>query len=92
MLEAVDYARNRPDVVSISMSWGDEEFSRQALFNEHLTSTYGAVFFAASGDDGAGVLWPSSSSNVVAVGGTTLNLDDEGLFVSETAWSKSAEV
>ncbi|XES78225.1 MAG: hypothetical protein ACBZ72_04960 [Candidatus Bathyarchaeia archaeon] len=89
MLEAIDYARNRPDVVSISMSWGDEEFSRQALFNEHLTSTYGAVFFAASGDDGAGVLWPSSSSNVVAVGGTTLNLNAEGLFVSETAWSKS---
>ena len=31
--------------------------------------------------------WPSSSPNVVSVGGTTLNFDGNKNFVSETGWS-----
>ncbi len=89
LLAAIDYARNRPDVVAISMSWGGDEPSNPALFNARLVSSYGAVFFAASGDDGAGVMWPSSSANVVAVGGTTLNLNVDGTVISETGWSGS---
>jgi hypothetical protein len=88
LLLAVDYARNRPDVVAISMSWGTDEFRRQSDYNYVFTSSYDACFFAASGDDGAGILWPSSSSNVIAVGGTTLNVFADG-SLSETAWSGS---
>src|SRR5262249_7431319 len=33
MLTAVDYARQQPGVVAVSMSWGTSEFSREALFN-----------------------------------------------------------
>jgi len=48
------------------------------------------VFFASSGDNGAGVIWPSASPNVASVGGTTLNLDPtSGAVISETAWSGS---
>jgi subtilase family serine protease len=83
LLAAVDYARNRSDVVAISMSWGGGEFSTESLYDSYFTSQYGISFFASSGDSGAGVIWPSSSSNVVAVGGTTLTK------TSETGWSGS---
>ncbi|MEK0397553.1 hypothetical protein WNX13_11345, partial [Lactobacillus delbrueckii] len=33
--------------------------------------------------------WPASSPNVVAVGGTTLNLTSAGQYGSESAWSGS---
>jgi hypothetical protein len=89
LLKAVNYARSRSDVVAISMSWGVSESSWQLSRDSYFTSNYGAVFFAASGDDGAGVMWPSSSPNVVGVGGTTLTLTSSGSVISETAWSKS---
>ena len=86
LLQAVDYARNRPDVVSVSMSWGSNESYLETNWDYHFTSSYGAVFFASSGDKGSGVIWPASSPNVVAVGGTTLKIDS---VISETAWSGS---
>ena len=89
MLNAVNYAKNRQDVVAVSMSWGGDEFFGQQAYNSVFTSNHGVVFFAASGDNGAGVIWPSASSNVVAVGGTTLNLNINGSVASETAWSGS---
>ena len=87
LLAAVDYARQRPDVVAISMSWGSSEFSTENLYDSHFTSSYGASFFASSGDSGAGVIWPSSSPNVVAVGGTTLKYVSG--VATETGWSGS---
>ncbi len=89
LLEAIDYATNRPDVVAVSMSWGAAEFPTETTYNNYFTSSYGATFFAASGDNGAGVMWPSSSANVIAVGGTYLSLNSDGTFASETAWSGS---
>ena len=89
LLSAVDYARNRPDVVAISMSWGSNEFPDEAYYDSRFTSSYGAVFFASSGDNGAEVNWPASSANVVAVGGTTLNLTSDGTVISETGWNGS---
>jgi subtilase family serine protease len=91
LLSAVDYARNRPDVVAVSMSWGGQEFFRENNADSHFTSAYGAVFFASSGDDGSstGVSWPASSPNVVGVGGTILNFKFDGTVSSEIAWSRS---
>jgi subtilase family serine protease len=88
LLEAVDYATSRPDVVAVSMSWGDEEFPTQSSYNYHFNNDNGVAFFAASGDESS-VIWPASSPNVVAVGGTTLVLDAEGAVIFESAWSKS---
>jgi subtilase family serine protease len=89
LMNAVDYARGRSDVTAISMSWGGDEFSDEATLDSHFTSQYGASFFASSGDEGAGPEWPAASPNVVAVGGTHLNVSKTGTLLSETAWNES---
>ena len=92
LLAAVDYARNYPSVVAVSMSWGGSEFSGEASYDYLFTSTAASpaiTFFAASGDNGAGVIWPAASLNVVGVGGTTLKVDPTTDAVTETAWSGS---
>src|SRR5208337_1467923 len=76
-------------VKAVSMSWGSSEFSTESTYDSYFTSTSGIVFFASSGDNGAGVIWPSSSPNVVSVGGTTLDVTSTGALISETAWSGS---
>jgi subtilase family serine protease len=88
LLAAVNYATSYPGVVAVSMSWGGSEFSTETSYDSYF-ATSGIVFFASSGDNGAGVIWPSSSPNVVSVGGTTLNVDQSGAVTSETAWSGS---
>ncbi len=89
LLKAVDYARKRKDVVAVSMSWGGDEFAGETKLESHFASPYGATFFASSGDDGHGASWPAVSANVIAVGGTTLNLNSSGKLMSETAWNGS---
>lgn len=89
LLAAVDYARSRADVVAVSMSWGGAEYAGEGASDSRFTSAYGATFFAASGDNGTGVIWPSVSPNVTAVGGTTLAFNPDGTLASETAWSGS---
>jgi subtilase family serine protease len=89
LLKAIDYAASRPDVVAVSMSWGGAEFPEETTMDSHFASKSGAVFFASSGDNGAGASWPAASPNVVGVGGTTLLLSTSGAFQSEMAWSGS---
>ena len=88
LLDAVDYARDRSDVVAVSLSWGAAEFSGEDAYDSHFVSPYGAGFFVASGDSGAGVEWPAASVNVTSVGGTTLTLASSTVS-SEVAWSGS---
>jgi subtilase family serine protease len=56
-------------------------------------TSHGTTPFASSGDNGAttccNVSYPASDPLVVAVGGTTLNLDTSAKYVSETTWSGS---
>ena len=67
----------------ISMSWGDSEWATEAYHDHHFT-TPGVVYFAASGDSGIGpTIYPAASPNVVAVGGTTFDRDQNGNFVDE---------
>ena len=87
LFQAVQVAINSGANV-ISMSWGGGEDSSQlSLDNIFKSST--AAFTASSGDSGYGVSYPASSPYVIAVGGTTLNIADNGSYVSETAWSGS---
>jgi subtilase family serine protease len=86
LLAAVNYAKSQPNVVAVSMSWGGSEFSTETSYDSYFSSST-ITFFASSGDNGAGVIWPASSPNVVAVGGTTLNLASGS--VVETGWSGS---
>jgi subtilase family serine protease len=86
LLAAVSYAKSQPNVVAVSMSWGGSEFSTETSYDSYFSSST-ITFFASSGDNGAGVIWPASSPNVVAVGGTTLNVASGS--VVETGWSGS---
>ncbi len=88
LLQAVDVAvQNGASVVS--MSWGGGEFSSETSFDSAHFAVNGVTFTASSGDSGNGVEYPAASSDVVAVGGTTLNTDNSGNYISETAWNGS---
>jgi len=88
LLTAVATAATIPGVRQISMSWGGSEFSTESASDGYFTKT-GICFFAASGDTGGQIIWPSVSAQVVAAGGTSLNTDSSHNFVSETGWSGS---
>ncbi len=91
LLSAVNTARYTPGVVAISLSFGFDEMSNESSYDTYFTTPpghAGITFIAASGDDGV-VEYPASSPNVLAVGGTTLNLSSTGGYGSETAWSLS---
>ena len=73
----------------ISMGWGGQEFSDEALadgFFQHQ----GVVYFAAAGDE-PGVEYPCTSPNVVCVGGTsTARSIFTGNFLYQVAWQDGA--
>ena len=81
------------EVVSMSWGWGGSgyEFGGETAYDSYFSSPsgYGITWLAASGDSGAPADYPPNSPNVVAVGGTTLNLSGSGTYVSETGWSGS---
>jgi kumamolisin len=71
----------------VSMSWGDPEVKQEINWDKYFT-TPGVVYFAASGDSGIGVsIYPGASPNVVSVGGTYFNRDQNGSFVNEVYYT-----
>ena len=94
LLTAVNTARYTPGVVAVSMSWGFSETRNESSYDAYFQTPAGhtgITFVAASGDSGAagGVEWPSSSPNVLAVGGTNLSVDSAGDYQYEVAWGGS---
>lgn len=85
---AANTAKNNPSVTAISMSFGIGEFSGETSLDSIFTSTH-ATFLASTGDNGSPGGYPAASPNVIGVGGTTLNLNSSGGYVSETGWSGS---
>lgn len=84
LFDAVEYTVNL-GVDIVSMSWGTDEFSQELLLDSFF-SKKDVAFFAASGDSGS-VIYPSSSPNVISVGGTSFELDDSGnRITTEIAW------
>ena len=69
----------------VSMSFGALEGSWTASIDS-VFSNAKMTYLAATGDSGAAVSWPSVSSNVMAVGGTTLTYSGTGAR-SEVSWS-----
>ena len=98
LFAAVNTAKNYAGVSVVSMSWGETEFSGETAYDSYFTTPSGhtgVTFVAASGDNGAYgsgfghtivADYPSSSPNVLSVGGTTLSVDGSGNYVSETGW------
>jgi hypothetical protein len=92
LLKAVDTAASYPGVSVVSMSWGSSEFSSESSYDSHFTTPAGhagVTFVASSGDSGGVVEWPAASPNVLSVGGTTLSVNSDNSWKSETAWSGS---
>jgi len=84
LLAAEDYAKAHADYVS--NSWGASEFSGESSYDSHFSQS-GTSFFVAAGDRGLPAEYPSSSPNVISVGGTTLHFQG-GEFSGETGWSE----
>lgn len=84
LLAAEDYAKTHAQYVS--NSWGAPEFSSERSYDSHFAQG-GASFFVSAGDAGLPAEYPSSSPNVVSVGGTTLHFGSNGAFTGETGWS-----
>ena len=92
LLKAVDTAASYSGVAVVSMSWGSSEFSSESSYDSNFTTPAGhsgVTFVASSGDSGGVVEWPAASPNVLSVGGTTLSLNSNNTWKSETAWSDS---
>jgi hypothetical protein len=68
----------------VSMSFGANEGSWTASVDSVFAGA-GMSYLAATGDSGAAVSWPSVSTNVLAVGGTTLSYTGAGAR-SEISW------
>jgi kumamolisin len=72
----------------VSNSWGGSEFSGENGYDSHFIKA-NVVFFASAGD-GPGTIWPSTSPNVVAAGGTTVRrTPSTGVFLSEYPWDSA---
>jgi subtilase family serine protease len=84
LIIAENYAKTHAEYVS--NSWGAAEFSRELNYDSAFSQP-DVSFFVAAGDNGLPAEYPSSSPNVISVGGTTLNFDAKGRFISETGWT-----
>jgi subtilase family serine protease len=90
LFQAASYAAAQPGVSVVSMSWGTPEFSGETSDDSVFTTPsghQGVTFVESSGDSGAPGNWVSP--NVVAAGGTTLTIDHNNNYVSETGWGGS---
>lgn len=84
LLAAEDYAAAHATYVS--NSWGGSESSGETSYDSHFSHS-GVSFFVSAGDAGLPAEYPSSSPNVISVGGTTLTFNPDGSLQSETGWS-----
>ncbi len=87
LMTAVDRARLMGAKV-ISNSYGSNEFSSETSFDNHFNYP-GVMFLFSSGDGGFGTGYPAASRYVTAVGGTSLLLNSDNSYKSESAWSGS---
>jgi hypothetical protein len=91
MSKAVTYAKQQAGVSVVTMSFGGPEFDGETGLDGIFTTPGGhggVTFLASTGDKGAPGGYPAWSANVVAVGGTSLYLNN-GNYGSESGWSGS---
>ena len=91
LMAGVATAASQPGVSTVSMSWGFAEgqgvlSADEATYDSTFT-TPGVTFVASTGDYGAAdPVYPAFSPNVLAVGGTSLSLNADNSYSSETGW------
>jgi hypothetical protein len=91
LMASVATAAAQPGVSVVSMSWGFAEGQAVLAADEAQYDGYfevpGVTFVASTGDYGtADPVYPAFSPNVVAVGGTSLLLNADDSYNSETGW------
>jgi hypothetical protein len=95
LMGSVATAAGLPGVSVVSMSWGFTEgqavlAADEAMYDQYLTTPaghQGVTFVASTGDYGTNnPEYPAFSPNVVAVGGSSLKLNAENSYNSETGW------
>ena len=76
----------------ISNSWGGNESSADTAMDSQYFGVSGVVYTASAGDSAysGGVIYPATSPNVVAVGGTTLNTASNSRGWTESVWNTSS--
>ncbi len=78
LFTAVKTAADYANVSVVSMSWGGGEFSGENSYDSDFATPsghQGVTFLAATGDSGTPSEYPAFSPNVVAVGGTSLDIN-----------------
>lgn len=85
---AVRVASRLAGVKEVSMSWGGNELPWESASLDQTFTTPGVVYLAASGDSTSQMEYPAASANVISCGGTSVNRNSSGAFVSETGWSQ----
>ncbi|MFI5259425.1 MAG: MBG domain-containing protein, partial [Candidatus Limnocylindrales bacterium] len=96
LMAGVATAASQPGVSVVSMSWGFPEgqavFAADEASYDSVFNVPGVTFLASTGDYGtADPEYPAFSPNVVAVGGTSLILNSDHSYNSETGWGYYAD-
>jgi hypothetical protein len=96
LMASVATAASQPGVSVVSMSWGFAEgqavFADDEATYDRVFNVPGVTFVASAGDYGAAdPEYPAYSPNVVAVGGTSLTLNADNSYNSETGWGYQSE-
>jgi hypothetical protein len=90
LFAAVSTAAAYPGVTAVSMSFGSGEFSSETFYDGTFRTPNGhpnVTFTASTGDDGKPGMYPAYSPNVVAVGGTSLTINNDSSWGGESGWS-----
>lgn len=86
---AVAVAGAFKNVMAISNSYGGSDNAEFKYPSYAAATAKGIAVVASSGDSGFGASAPASFASVIAVGGTSLQIDGKGKWLSETAWAKA---
>jgi len=84
LLAAEQYAA--ANAAYVSNSWGGSESSGESQYDSSFAKP-GVSYFVSAGDAGLPAEYPSSSPNVISVGGTLLTFTTGGALASETGWT-----
>ena len=86
LIQAADQTAVSMGANVVSNSWGGSEDPSETSLDSYFDHP-GVPFVFSSGDDGYGVGYPAASPNVTAVGGTSLNINTDNTYNSETVWN-----
>jgi subtilase family serine protease len=88
----LDVAENAAAAVAgyISNSWGGNESASDTTLDSSDFNHPGDVITASAGDSDFGVIYPATSPNVVAVGGTRLSTASNARGWTESVWNTAA--